>query len=126
MRAKTMAAGLSLGLAVAVAGCGTGSSVGGTYEGVMQEPDGDQRDISLELEERNDGTLRAIWGMDGEERELRLVGDAPTGGQFSLNAEPGDSGYETAIDGEVSGVTLEADFYTGSMSAPVTAERSSR
>lgn len=125
MGTKTMAAASVLALALALTGCGAGSSVEGAYVGVMQPPDEDaERGISIEIEQRNDGTLRALWSTAGEDRQLRLTGEEPADGQFSLTAEPGPGGgYETAIDGEVEGSTLEAEFYSSALQAPLTAER---
>lgn len=122
VRKKAMAAAGVLAGALTIAGCG-GSSIEGEYQGTMEHPDGGDRTISLEVEERNDGSLRALMEMDGDDRELRLAGDEPVGGQFSVIAEPGDIGYETVIDGEVSGSTLEADFFTDTTRSPIVAER---
>lgn len=122
-KAKTLAAGGVLVLALAAAGCG-GSNVEGEYEGALQDPDGpEQIAVTLEIEERDDGSLRAQMSAAGEDGSARLTGPEPSNGQFELTAESGVPGGDIIVDGEVDGDDLEADFISGGGSGTLTAER---
>lgn len=124
MRAKTLAAGGALMLVFLLTGCG-GSSVAGEYEGALQDPDGpEQIAVTLEIEERDDGTLVAQMGPPGEDDSARLTGPEPDGDRFELTSDSASFGEPDAvIDGQVEGDDLEADVIMRGQSVPLTAER---
>lgn len=110
---------------MALAGCG-GSSVEGTYEGEIQDPESDDAiGTTIEIEQADDGTLTGIWTLEGEDGAGRLTGPEPSGGEFELTTgDTGAFGSSFTIDGEVNGDTLEADAYMNSgSSVTIVAER---
>lgn len=121
-RTKRLGAGGVLALMLALTGCG-GSTVEGEYEGALQDPEGpEQLGMSLEIEERGDGSLRGVMRMVNEEGERRFEGPEPENGQFEMSADAGLGG-EVIIDGEVDGDDLEADVYMGGDSGQLSATR---
>lgn len=108
-----------------LAGC-SGSSVAGTYDGEIQDPESDQNAwTTLEIEQSDDGTLTGYWSLEGEESSGRLTGPEPSGGEIELTTgDTGAFGSSFTIDATVSGDTLEGDLYVnGGSPVPIVAER---